>query len=125
MTRPVRLLADMNISPQTVALLQQRGWNVIRVSERLPIHASDWEVLRLARQEDRILITLDLDFSTLLAISGWSNPSLITLRLRRVDPQTVAHYVDYVLKQFGEQLLEGYAISVDEQRVRLRPLPIS
>ncbi|WP_272481673.1 DUF5615 family PIN-like protein [Rhodothermus marinus] len=125
MTEIVRLLADMNISPLTVALLQQQGWDVIRVSDRLPANAPDWEVLRLAREENRVLITHDLDFSSLLAISGWSKPSLITLRLHNVDPDTVARYVDRVLRRFGQRLLEGCAVSVDEQSIRLRPLPIS
>jgi predicted nuclease of predicted toxin-antitoxin system len=125
MSEAIRLLADMNISPLTVALLQQQGWDVIRVSDRLPVNAPDWEVLRLAREEGRILISHDLDFSSLLAISGWPKPSLITLRLYNVDPNTVARHIDRVLRRFGQRLLEGYAVSVDEQSVRLRPLPIS
>ncbi|MDO8688883.1 MAG: DUF5615 family PIN-like protein [Dehalococcoidia bacterium] len=64
MDKTVRLLADMNISPKTVLALRQRGWDVVRVSEFLPTTASDREILRLARREDRVVITHDLDFGS-------------------------------------------------------------
>ncbi len=42
-----RLLADMNISPKTVDALRQRGWDIIRVSEILPMNAKDGELKEL------------------------------------------------------------------------------
>ncbi len=75
----LKFLADMNISPKTVEALQRRGWDVLRVSQRLSIHATDQEILELARREGRVLITQDLDFSALLALSGHHQPSLVTL----------------------------------------------
>ncbi|HVT59247.1 MAG TPA: DUF5615 family PIN-like protein [Thermoanaerobaculia bacterium] len=83
-------LADLNISPISVALLQQEGWDVIRSSEFLPVNALDEEILALARREGRTVVTQDLDFSALLALQGLDRPSLITLRLARPDPQAVA-----------------------------------
>ena len=35
----IRLLADMNISPKTVDALRQQGWDIIRVSQVLPMDA--------------------------------------------------------------------------------------
>ena len=64
----LRLLVDMNISPKTVEALQQQGWDTIRVSQILPGNASDREILELARERDRIVVTQDLDFSALLAL---------------------------------------------------------
>jgi predicted nuclease of predicted toxin-antitoxin system len=71
----------MNISPKTVDALRKQGWEVIRVSEILPMNASDEEVLEFARREGRFIVTQNLDFSTLLALGGHNQPSLITLRL--------------------------------------------
>ena len=76
----LRLLADMNISPKTVDALRQRGWDIIRVSEILPMDAEDEEILDLARREGRVVITQDLDFSALLALGGYDRPSLVTFR---------------------------------------------
>jgi len=52
----------MNISPKTVGALQQRGWDIIRVSEVLPMDAADDEILEFARASRRVVVTQDLDF---------------------------------------------------------------
>ena len=85
-----RFLTNMNISPKTVEALREQGWDIGRVSQFLPKNASDQEILAFARQEDRVLVTQDLDFSTLLALGGFDQPSLITLRLSEGDPDSVS-----------------------------------
>ena len=49
MEEKLRLLADMNISPQTVESLRQGGWDVVRVPDLLPPKATDIEILEMAR----------------------------------------------------------------------------
>ncbi|HHT9155651.1 MAG TPA: DUF5615 family PIN-like protein, partial [Candidatus Tripitaka sp. YC43] len=75
----IRLLANMNISPRTVETLRRHGWDIIRVSEILPPNVSDLGILELARREGRVIVTQDLDFSSLLALGGHDRPGLITL----------------------------------------------
>lgn len=48
----IKLIGDMNISPQTVTALQQQWWDIIRVPDVLPAIASDAEILNFARQEN-------------------------------------------------------------------------
>lgn len=120
----IRLLADMNISPKTVDALQQRGWDVIRVSQVLPMDASDDEILGFARREGRVVITQDLDFSALLALGGYDQPGLITLRLAISDPETVTRRLLDVLPGLEEVLRKGSAVTVNDVAVRVRRLPI-
>lgn len=120
-----RFLADMNISPKTVAALQQAGWDIVRVSQRLPGSASDDDVIALARQEQRVLLTQDLDFSTLIALSGATQPSLVTLRLLASDPESVTQRLLDVLPRIEDVLTEGCAVTVEETVVRVRRLPIA
>lgn len=61
-------LADMNVSPVTVADLRQSGWDIIRVSEVPAAKSKDDVILHYAREQQRIVITQDLDFSMILAI---------------------------------------------------------
>jgi predicted nuclease of predicted toxin-antitoxin system len=82
----LEFLADMNISPLTVEQLRQQGLNVIRVSEIMKSNSKDKEVLAYARDNNKVLITQDLDFSMLLAVGGYTKPSVINLRLEKVDP---------------------------------------
>ena len=89
MNNPLRFLGDMNLSPLTVADLVQAGWDTVRVSNLTLATASDTEILELARNDNRVIITQDLDFSALLALGGHDRPSLITLRLSNTDPAFV------------------------------------
>ena len=73
----LRFLVDMNLSPRIVTDLRQEGWDILRVSQVLPMDAEDSEILKFARQQNRVIITQDLDFSSLLALGGYEKPSLI------------------------------------------------
>jgi len=122
-TRP-RFLADMNISPKTVGALQQRGWDIIRVSEVLPMDAADDEILEFARASRRVVVTQDLDFSALLVLKGYSYPSLITLRLASSAPEIITRRLLDVLPGMGAGLEKGNVYVVDDTTVRVRSLPI-
>jgi predicted nuclease of predicted toxin-antitoxin system len=119
-----RFLADMNISPKTVEALQKQGYDIIRVSQVLPANASDRKILEFARQEDRFVITQDLDFSALLALGGHNRPSLITLRLSASDPEMITERLLDILPQIKQVLREGCAVTVEDLTTRIRRLPI-
>ena len=120
----LRLLANMNISPDTVAALRQHGWDIIRVPQVLPMNASDQEILDLARGDDRTVITQDLDFSALLALGKFSRPSLISIRMSVSDPETISRKLLKVLPEMEKVLQEGCAITIEDAAVRVRKLPI-
>lgn len=121
---PVRFLAHMNISPQTVTALQENGWDTVRVSQVLPVDAADEMILERARQDNRVVITQDLDFSALLALSNYRSPSLVTLRLSVSDPDTISETLLSLLPKIEDDLQRGCAITVDDAAVRKRTLPI-
>lgn len=120
----IKLLADMNISPQTVTALQEQGSDIIRVSEVMSGTASDLEILEFARQENRVIVTQDLDFSMLLALGGYNKPSLITLRLSLTDPNIVTQKLIDTIPQVEEILIEGGAVTIEDASVRTRRLPM-
>lgn len=120
----IQLLADMNISPKSVIDLEKQGWNIVRVSELLAPNALDEEILELARQENRTVVTQDLDFSALLALGGHTRPSLITLRLTDTDPEFVTSRLLEVLPQVEEKLTDGCVVIIQDVSVRIRMLPI-
>jgi predicted nuclease of predicted toxin-antitoxin system len=120
----LRFLADMNISPSTVSEHQDKGWDISRVSDVLSGSARNQDILSFARDRTLILITQDLDFSALLAVSGHTRPSVITLRLEEPRPHLVTLRLVEVIAALGSQLEEGVVASVDESSVRYRTLPI-
>jgi predicted nuclease of predicted toxin-antitoxin system len=124
MTPTLRFIADMNLSPLTVNDLRKDGWDIVRVSDFLPADTTDDQILAWTRSQNSVLVTQDLDFSTLLALEGFSKPSLITLLLSNTDPEVVTLRLKRIVVQVEQALREGSAVTVDDVNVRIRRLPI-
>jgi predicted nuclease of predicted toxin-antitoxin system len=124
MAPSLRFIADMNLSPLTVNDLRRDGWDIARVSDFLPANATDEEILAWARRQNSVLITQDLDFSTLLAVHGFSYPSLITLRLSDTTPAVVTGRLRLIVTHVEQALREGSAVTVSDTNVRVRRLPV-
>ena len=122
--KKIRLLADVHISPKTVGDLQKQGYEIIRSSEVLPANAPDINILEFARTENWVVLTQDLDFSMLVALSRYSQPSLITLRLSSAKPDIVTQKLLDVLPQIEEALQEGSAVTIQDESIRIRKLPV-
>lgn len=90
----------------------------------LPVPTSDIEIINFARQENRIIITYDLDFSMLVALSGNNQPSLITLRIYSTNPITITQKILEIIPQIEAELQAGCAITISDDNLRIRQLPI-
>jgi len=107
----------------TVVALRAEGFDVVCVWEKLSPSASDSEILDYAHREERIILTQDLDFSMLIALSGRDRPSLVTLRLSESEPRSVASKILQAIRLLEQKLGEGFAVTIEDQAVRLRKLP--
>lgn len=121
----MKFLADMGISPKTVALLRAIGHDATHLQEQGLERLPDSTILTKAREEERILLTHDLGFGELVAASGARLPSVILFRLRNMHPRHVDHYLSQILACYRVELAEGAAISVTEGQIRLRSLPVA
>ena len=77
----MRILADVHISPRTVELLRSLGHDAVRVSDALSPGAADEEIVAEAIRDQRVILTQDLAFTAIVALSGLNAPSVISLRL--------------------------------------------
>ncbi len=121
----LKFLADMNLSPLTVSQLRQHGWNIRRVSECMAETTADIDILVYARAHELTIITQDLDFSSLLAIGGYEKPSVISLRVEQPRPAYITQRVIDVVTTLEDELADGIIVSVDEDSIRYRTLPIT
>jgi predicted nuclease of predicted toxin-antitoxin system len=121
----MRLLADMHISPRTVQHLRSLGHDVVRVNEILPATPSDEMILATAVQERRVVLTQDLDFSALIVTTGARAPSLISLRLSTSRIETVNSVLQKVLPVVEQDVQEGSIVTVEDERIRRRRLPVA
>lgn len=109
---------------KTVDWLRAQGHEAVHLRERNQQRLPDAEILSIALREDRIVVTMDLDFGYLLAVSLARLPSVVILRLEDETPSNVNLRLREVLKGSSTALREGAVVSVNEKGYRIRILPI-
>ena len=122
----MRFLIDNALSLSVADALRVAGFDTVHVRE-IGLHAEeDAVVFAKAVAEDRIIVSADTDFGTLLALWPHSRPSVILFRRgteRR--PRQQAELILANLPHLREALEKGSIVVFDQNRVRIRSLPIS
>jgi predicted nuclease of predicted toxin-antitoxin system len=86
--------------------------------------ATDREVLAHALTRHQVVLTFDLDFGEILAAAGARAPSVVIFRLSDQRPAAVNRRLASVLSKCSSELETGALVLVEEDRYRLRKLPI-
>ncbi len=120
----MKFLADMGISARTIATLREQGYDAIHAREVGLARASDATILDRARTEDRVVLTVDLDFGQLLAASRQATPSVVIFRVSDQTPGSITPRLLRVIAERSNNLDNGAIILVEDRRYRVRPLPI-
>lgn len=120
----MKFLVDMNLSPKWCALLQAEGWDSVHWSDVGSASAPDHVIMQRALNEDRVVLTHDLDFGAMLAATQANGPSVVQVRTQDVRPQTLAPLLLPLLRQCQNALEAGALLILDEARSRVRLLPL-
>jgi predicted nuclease of predicted toxin-antitoxin system len=119
----MKLLIDMNLSPDWVAVLGEQGWETIHWTLVGDPRAPDSVIMAWARDNSCVVLTHDMDFGTILAINQAQGPSVVQIRTQDVLPSGLGQRLISILRQFETQLDTGALITVDEKKARVRILP--
>ncbi len=114
----MKLLLDSCISGVAVAPLKAAGHDVVWAGD-WPTDPGDDEILALAYQESRILITLDKDFGELAVVREQAHAGII--RLAVLPASQLAPTCVMVLNRYGTELQSGAIVTVEPGRIRVRP----
>lgn len=114
----------MNLSPAWVEALATDGWQAVHWSTVGASSASDREIMAWAKREGHIVLTHDLDFGAILAATNADAPSVVQLRIQDLAPSHSIRLVVKVLNAHGLELRQGALISIDEDKARVRILPL-
>jgi predicted nuclease of predicted toxin-antitoxin system len=120
----VRFLADMGVSLTTVEALRGANHNAIHLRDEGLIRLPDSEIAAKAVAETRVVLTFDLDFGDILAITRREAPSVIIFRLRNQTPAAVNPRLFRVIAKCAAELASGAIVLVEDEGFRVRRLPI-
>jgi predicted nuclease of predicted toxin-antitoxin system len=120
----MKFIGDIPIARATLERLSLAGHDAISVRDRLSPKASDPEILRLAAMEGRVVICFDLGLADLVALSRQPLPSVITFRTSRHRADYMTRRQESVLPDIADDLKRGALVTIEDARVRVRPLPV-
>jgi len=121
----VRFLLDMGLSVGVVRYLLEQGHDALHLRDQQLQRTDDNAIVCKACLEERVILTHDLDFSRIVALSGSRVPSVITFRLTDMRPGSVMKVLDQVLRTLSVEIDKGAMITASDRSIRVRRLPVT
>jgi predicted nuclease of predicted toxin-antitoxin system len=120
----MKLLVDMNLSPKWIAFLRDRGLEVVHWSSVGKANALDSEIMEYAATHNFVVVTHDLDFSAILAVTHGKRPSVVQIRSRDISMEAIGTWVAAALRHLERELDAGALVTIEADRTRVRLLPL-
>ena len=104
--------------------LASQGHDAIHASEVGLFRAADTAIIAYARSDDRIILTADLDYPHLLALSAADRPAVILFRGGDWSTAQAIDRLQVVLGVIPANELASSLVVVERTRIRRRTLPL-
>lgn len=116
----MKFLADECVYYVTTQLLRTWGYDVLTAQEVGLAGKPDEEVLAYSVKHERVLITIDMDFSNIRRFPPKSYIGIIILKIRPRVAEKIHNVLEQVLRDMDSEQLSKSLVIVDQGKYRVR-----
>ena len=116
----MRVKVDENLPASLVSLLRERGFEADTVIEEGLAGSTDEDLLAAAREEDRMIVTLDRGFGDIRRYPPGSHPGIVVLHLADESALAIRAAVMQLLDNHDLENLSGTITVVQHGSLRIR-----
>ena len=117
-------LLDLPLSPTVAEALKRAGYDAVHVRDFGLQSAEDEIIFKKASEENRVILSADTDFATILALRSEKKPSVVLFRrgTERRPEQQIRLFMSN-LSAIQKDLEQGSIIVFEQNRIRIKSLP--
>lgn len=120
----MKFLVDMPISPQVADWLNQNGHEAVHAFDVGLSMAFDMAIIERAYRHKEVVVTADLDYPRILALTKRDGPGIILFRGGNYSEHEMRELIKRVIKVVPLEDLPKNIVVADKTRIRRIILPI-
>jgi len=120
----MKILVDMNLSPGWAGFLTGNGIEAVHWSSIGSPDTPDSEIMTYAKANDFTVLTCDLDFGYILAITHGKKPSVIQMRTDALGHGKIGAVVLNTINLLAADIDKGALVTIDPRKTRVTMLPL-
>ena len=120
----MRFLADMGVDLRIVEWLRQQGHDANHLRDEGLHRMPNGDIFTKAVAEDWVILTFDLDFGEIAALTAGHKAGIVVFRLHNTRTPHVIDRLGTVLAASSNALERGAVVAAEETRHRVRHLPL-
>jgi predicted nuclease of predicted toxin-antitoxin system len=110
---------DENLPLEFAQALQSVEHDAVTVVQEGLSGVPDPEVMSVCRSEDRVIVTLDVDFADIRSYPPEDTPGIIVFRVRSQDKRHLLSCLHRLIPFIEKESVQGRLWIVEEDRIRI------
>jgi predicted nuclease of predicted toxin-antitoxin system len=115
----MKFRTDENLPTEAAGLLRSAGHDAVTVGEQRLSCSVDSAIGSVCEHEQRVLVTLNLDFADIRTYPPGRYPGFVVLRLARQDKASVLRAIGRTIPLLARDQISGRLWIVEEHQVRI------